>query len=80
METPQHNMSSLFAQLGLPADSTAIDRFISTHSPLPSSTLLADAPFWNAAQSGFLREEKQIDADWIVVIETLNSLLRCTRC
>ena len=36
MEAHLHTMSNLFAQLGLPADPTAIDDFISAHRPLGS--------------------------------------------
>lgn len=76
METPIHTMSNLFAQLGLPSDSDAIDRFIASHSPLPDDITLADAPFWTPAQAAFLREEILEDADWAEVVDQLNVSLR----
>lgn len=72
MEPPLHSMNSLFAQLGLPADDAAIDRFIASHSPLPDNVLLPDAPFWTPAQAAFLREEWREDADWVEVVDQLN--------
>lgn len=75
MESSQHTLNELFAQLGLPSTATDIDRFVASHSPMPSSTLLADAPFWTPAQAAFLREEVLEDADWAEVIDQLNERL-----
>jgi hypothetical protein len=44
MELTQ-NMSTLFAQLGLPSEKQQIDKFIETHRPLPDNMLLQDAHF-----------------------------------
>ncbi len=71
MESPLHSMTHLFAQLGLPADEAAIERFIATH-PLPDTVPLADAPFWSPAQAAFLRDELREDADWAEVVDQLN--------
>lgn len=76
MEAPVHDMNNLFAQLGLPSDDREIDVFIERHSPLPSSMLLSEAPFWSASQATFLREGTLVDADWADVIDTLNVDLR----
>jgi hypothetical protein len=76
MEAPVHDMNHLFAQLGLPADSGAIDRFIASHGPLPPAMLLFEAPFWTAGQAAFLREGLLVDADWAQVIDALNGELR----
>lgn len=73
MQTVEHNMTNLFAQLGLPNDRESIAEFIESHRPLPQNMPLADAPFWNPAQSAFLREEIQEDADWAPIIDTLNA-------
>ena len=73
MIEPAQNMSSLFAQLGLPNESAEIDEFIETHRPLPDNTLLQDAPFWSASQANFLREEILRDADWVSVIDEMNA-------
>lgn len=76
METLAHDMSSLFAQLGLPADAAAIDSFIAAHNPLPSAVALVDAPFWSSGQAAFLQESLLDDSDWAVVIDDLNERLR----
>ncbi|WP_078118394.1 DUF2789 domain-containing protein [Thiosocius teredinicola] len=75
METINHDMTNLFAQLGLPSDRASIAEFIEAHGPLPQSMPLADAPFWNPAQAAFLREELREDADWAPVIDNLNANL-----
>jgi len=76
MESPTHDLSALFKQLGLPADSASIDAFIARHAPLPATLALAEAPFWTAAQAAFLREEIVEDADWAEVVDQFNLLLR----
>jgi Protein of unknown function (DUF2789) len=73
METPMHSINSLFAQLGLPSDQTAVEHFIKAHSPLLKSVALSDAPFWTPVQASFLREELLNDADWAEVIDELNA-------
>jgi len=75
MQAPLHQMKHLFAQLGLPSDKVAIDGFIATHSPLPSTMRLSEAPFWSAGQAAFLEEGIQVDADWAEVIDALNGQL-----
>lgn len=70
------SMSALFHQLGLPSDQAAIEAFIADHSPLDSAVRLHQAPFWNKAQSEFLRDEILEDADWAVVIDELDADLR----
>lgn len=76
MNTPLHQFSELFAQLGLPTDEQEIRQFIAAHTPLAESTALADAPFWTKAQAAFLREEILRDADWAALIDQLNLALR----
>lgn len=75
MENSHHSLSSLFEQLGLASDGPAIEQFISSHGPLPSSQRLADAPFWSPAQATFLREELLEDGDWAEVVDELNNRL-----
>lgn len=75
MHTGQHTLGSLFAQLGLPADPTAIDEFIASHRPLDHAVALYRAPFWSASQRAFLKEEIIEDADWAGVIDELNRRL-----
>jgi len=76
METNLHTMNNLFAQLGLPAESGAIDDFIARHRPLDNDVALYRAPFWTASQRDFLKEEIIEDADWASVIDDLNGRLR----
>lgn len=75
MDARLHTMNNLFAQLGLPADDAAIDRFIATHRPLGNDVALYRAPFWTPSQRAFLKEEIIEDADWAAVIDELNSRL-----
>lgn len=76
MEPVVHDMSSLFAQLGLPSDKAAIEDFIATHAPVPDDVKLHEAPFWTSAQAAFLRDEILEDADWAEPIDDLNVRLR----
>ena len=76
MQIELHDMRSLFAQLGLPSDDSAIDAYIAAHRPLAPDLDLADAPFWSEAQAEFLREELLVDADWASAIDDLNASLR----
>lgn len=63
METPIHNLTNLFDQLGLQSDNASITNFIKEHSPLAKHISLADASFWTSVQAAFLREEILKDAD-----------------
>lgn len=78
MDTAFHPLGDLFEQLGLPSDCKSIIRFISTHAPLDSELILADASFWTASQKEFMREEILKDADWAESIDLLNTQLRVT--
>ncbi|MDB6143962.1 MAG: hypothetical protein JWP80_3006 [Pseudomonas sp.] len=76
MQSPVHSLPSLFQQLGLDADPTGIEAFVSSHSPLKGNVVLSDARFWTKAQADFIREETLGDADWAEVIDLLNLMLR----
>jgi len=76
MELSNHTIHSLFEQLGLPSTEADVQRFIAEHRPLSGEVRLADADFWTPAQSQFLREETQEDADWAEVVDQLNLALR----
>ncbi|MCL6704472.1 MULTISPECIES: DUF2789 domain-containing protein [Pseudomonas] len=76
METPVHTLPALFKQLGLPDDAVSIDQFIASHSPLKPDLHLADAFFWSEGQRQLLRDEILEDADWAVVVDQLDVLLR----
>ena len=75
MELSAHPFSQLFAQLRLADDNAGIQAFIAAHSPLPDGMRLEDAPFWSPAQAQLLREERQDDADWAMVVDRLNVAL-----
>ena len=69
-------MTTLFDQLGLPSEPAAIERFITSHGPLPQGMRLDQAPFWTSAQSDFLRSGLLEDADWALIIDELDADLR----
>ena len=71
MDTQTHNLSTLFAKLGLPEDPAGIDSFIREH-PLPPDMLVADAPFWNQTQAKFLHDALREDSDWAEMVDELN--------
>ena len=76
MEPPVHRFGDLFRQLGLADRPAEIAAFLTRHRPLPAGTALADAPFWSAAQSRFLREGIADNADWAQMVDTLDASLR----
>lgn len=76
MHAHHHTMGELFEQLGLPSGPQDMRRFIAEHRPLPPDQRLAEAPFWNAAQSAFLRQSQAEDGDWTILIDTLSVQLR----
>jgi hypothetical protein len=76
MELPEHDLPTLFEQLGLENSDQAIEDFISEHKPIPSDVLLQEADFWSPAQAGFIKEALENDADWAIVVDSLDSRLR----
>ncbi|MGY2489015.1 DUF2789 domain-containing protein [Cupriavidus sp. CP313] len=76
MDTPFHQFSDLFAQLGLPSSKADILAFIAKHSPLPQDINLWEAPFWTPAQAALLRDDFDEDADWAQAVDQLNLALR----
>ncbi|MHB8921664.1 MAG: DUF2789 domain-containing protein [Halothiobacillus sp.] len=76
MDAVFHPLSDLFAQLGLPNSAAAIDGFIAGHGGLISGIALVDAPFWTPAQTQFLRESLEQDADWAEAVDHLDAMLR----
>jgi len=75
--TTHHELQELFTQLGLPDSDEEIRRFIEEHRPLPQTLNLSEAPFWNASQVAFIREQWHADdGDWVVSIDQLNAALR----
>ncbi len=76
MYTADHTLTTLFLQLGLDNSEHAIAEFIRTH-PISHEESIEKAQFWTASQAQFIRESWHEDADWAVVIDQLDSLLRC---
>jgi hypothetical protein len=71
MELPAYDLKTLFDQLGLPSEGTAIDDFIEEH-PLDADTKLVDAPFWSDSQKQTLQEWIGKDDDRAIVFDELN--------
>jgi hypothetical protein len=76
MDIKLHNITHLFAQLGLPNARRDISDFILLHNPLDISLALCDAPFWSLSQANFLREQIEYDADWAGIVDRLDCSLR----
>lgn len=76
MESGQHTMQALFAQLGLPDTAQDIQAFVRAHRPLPMTTRLYEAPFWTPSQAALIEQKLKDDGDWSVLIDTLNAELR----
>ncbi len=76
MQSPDHSLESLFVQLGLDNSDNAIAAFIAAHKPLPHKILLHEAGFWNASQAEFLKQAIADDADWAIIVDRLDALLR----
>lgn len=75
MEIFNHDLESLFQQLGLASDKKGILNFIRQHQ-LKNNENITSAPFWSQSQRQFLEESKLQDADWVEQIDTLDNLLR----
>ena len=75
MDTSNHTLQTLFAQLGLSNNDIAIDNFIQNNH-LPPEIPLESAAFWSAGQAQFIRESIAQDADWAEVVDHLDAMLR----
>lgn len=75
MESPIHDLASLFKQLGLESSEKAIEAFVG-ENPVPSRLPLHQADFWNTAQASFLKQAIEEDADWAAIVDKLNTLMR----
>ena len=75
MDTSNHSMKNLFAQLGLPNSDASIDNFMQNNH-LPPDIPLENAAFWSAGQAQFIRESIVEDADWAEVVDHLDAQLR----
>ncbi len=75
MDTSKHSMKTLFEQLGLSANETAIENFI-FNNHLGNDIPLDHAACWNTGQAQFIREALDQDSDWSEVVDQLDALLR----
>ena len=76
MESPVHDLVSLFSQLGLDNTDEAIEDFIRRNNPLPANVELHKADFWSSSQTSFLKQAKDDDADWAEIVDQLDVMLR----
>lgn len=76
MEQPNHSLRSLFDQLGLHSTDQAMAEFIDQHRPIERHVELHLADIWSPAQSAFLQQVKEDDADWSEVVDQLDVMLR----
>jgi len=70
-----HPLSALFDQLGLDSSEAGINLFIKKHAPLKEGKL-HEADIWNSAQSAFLKQAIEEDADWAEIVDHLDVMLR----
>ncbi|MFT7053454.1 MAG: hypothetical protein ACJAU1_001010 [Psychromonas sp.] len=75
MEMQNHPLSALFDQLGLDSSEASINLFIKKHAPLKEGKL-HEAYIWNSAQSAFLKQAIDEDADWAEIVDHLDAMLR----
>ena len=71
-----HNLNALFDQLGLDNSDQAIEDFLYKHRPIPHQVVLHEADFWSPSQAAFLQQALEEDADWAIVVDSLDSRLR----
>ncbi|KAK2701783.1 hypothetical protein QYM36_019593 [Artemia franciscana] len=76
MDLSNHDLPSLFKQLGLPHDDVSVDTFILRHKDMNRVSPLHEANFWSESQSAFLKEAHERDADWAEVVDQLDAMLR----
>lgn len=76
MYSSDHSLNSLFSQLGLGQSDAAIESFVNHHKPVPHAVLLHEADIWNTSQAAFLQQAIAEDADWAIVVDQLDVMLR----
>lgn len=76
MDINSPTLNDLFAQLGLPDDNANIAAFIAAHKPLPHELTLIQAPWWTPSQAEFLKEAIADDAQWAIIVDEFDDLLR----
>jgi len=75
MDTSNHNLQTLFQQLGLPSEPNQIDQFIRQHRAETGIDRLESARFWTPSQARFIQEAINLDSDWCEAVDELNQRL-----
>mgnify|MGYP001243188826 CR=1 FL=1 len=76
MEIYQHGMAELFEQLGLGSSPEEIKDFVKSHRHTRNSAPIHEASFWTTSQSDFLKQGIDQDADWAMLVDQLDIMLR----
>lgn len=76
MDTSNHNMQGLFAQLGLDDTRSGIYHFVKLHKIKEDDVTIAEADFWTPSQSSFIADSLAQDGDWSEIIDQLDAMLR----
>ncbi|QTH63951.1 DUF2789 domain-containing protein [Psychrosphaera ytuae] len=75
MDTSNHNLTTLFEQLGLDGTRSGIYHFVKEHR-IPDDMTIDEASFWTDAQRSFLRDSLDTDGDWSEIVDQLDAMLR----
>ena len=75
MDTSNHNMTGLFAQLGLDSTRSGIYHFVKANNIEPDITIV-EADFWSSSQASFIADSLEQDGDWSEIIDQLDAMLR----
>jgi hypothetical protein len=76
MDRSNHNIPTLFAQLGLDNTRSGIYHFVKLHKIADNRTRLSQAEFWSPSQASFIEDALAEDGDWSEVIDQLDAMLR----
>lgn len=75
MDMSNHNMSGLFAQLGLDNTRSGIYHFVKANK-IQADVPIVEADFWSASQASFISDSLEQDGDWSEIIDQLDAMLR----
>jgi len=70
----EHTLEQMIEQLGITAEE--LNELVAEKGPLDAAISLADAPFWNRAQAGFLAEAVENDGAWAIAADQLDTMFR----
>ncbi|MCK9504736.1 MAG: DUF2789 domain-containing protein [Porticoccaceae bacterium] len=75
MEIFNHDISNLFAQLGLDGDEETVERFIASHRHGDPRLSVDQLAVWTPSQKQFLREALAEDSAWCEAVDELSARL-----